>query len=126
MHVQIIRRYDGVWFTRDLGRSRKLKEPNSDAARADRMRRLRQLYGPTQVAFCRRYGFSLSQWANFEAGKPVGHKAGMQLIASIPDLSLDWIYLGSISGLSIGMARKLGELPPENDGKVTNLSSRRS
>jgi transcriptional regulator with XRE-family HTH domain len=108
------------------GRSRKLQEPNSDAARADRMRRLRQLYGPTQAAFCRRYGFSLSQWANFEAGKPVGHKAGMQLIASIPDLSLDWIYLGSISGLSIGMARKLGELPPENDGKATNLSSRRS
>ena len=108
------------------GRSRKLQEPTSDAARADRMRRLRQLYGPTQAAFCRRYGFSLSQWANFEAGKPVGHKAGMQLIASIPDLSLDWIYLGSISGLSIGMARKLGELPSENDGKVTNLSSRRS
>ena len=99
MHVQIIRRYDERLVQRAIsGRSRKLEEPNSDAARADRMRRLRQLYGPTQVAFCRRYGFSLSQWANFEAGKPVGHKAGMQLIASIPDLSLDWIYLGSISG----------------------------
>jgi transcriptional regulator with XRE-family HTH domain len=107
------------------GRSRKLVKPDSDAARADRMRRLRTLYGPTQVAFCRRYGFSYSQWANFESGKPVGHKAAMQLIASIPDLSLDWIYLGSIAGLSIGMAQKLGELPPD-DGQVTNFRPRRS
>jgi len=49
----------------------------------------------------------------------------MQLIASIPDLSLDWIYLGSIAGLSIGMAQKLGELPPD-DGQVTNFRPRRS
>ena len=113
MFVQIIRRYDGPLAYPIRGRSKKLKAPNSDASRADRMRRLRQLYGPTQVAFCRRYGFSYSQWANFEAGKPVSHKAAMQLVEQIPDLSLDWIYLGTISGLSIRMAQLLGELPED-------------
>ena len=90
------------------------------------MRRLRQYYGPTQVAFCRRYGFNVSRWANFEAGKPVGQAAALQLIRLIPDLSLDWIYFGSISGLSVEMARKLGELPPDNGGNRAELSNRRS
>jgi|HubBroStandDraft_6_1064221.scaffolds.fasta_scaffold124535_4 transcriptional regulator with XRE-family HTH domain len=93
----------------------------SDAARADRMRRLRELYGPTQVEFCRRFGFAVSRWANFEAGKPVGQAAAMQLIQKEPDLSLDWIYLGSISGLSVEMARRLGELPREGEGKRTTV-----
>jgi transcriptional regulator with XRE-family HTH domain len=113
MFVQIITRYDRGPHISIRGRSKKLKAPNSDAARADRMRRLRQLYGPTQVKFCRRYGFSYSQWANFEAGKPVSHKAAMMLVEQIPDLSLDWIYLGTISGLSIRMAQLLGELPED-------------
>jgi DNA-binding transcriptional regulator YiaG len=97
---------------------KKLNDPSSSAARGERMLRLRRVFGPTQAAFCQRYGFTVTQWSNFENGKAVGHAAAMRLVQLIPGLSLNWIYFASIGDLSVGLARRLGELPPDNDSKT--------
>ena len=76
------------------------------------MRRLRREFGPTQAAFCQRYGFTITQWSNFENGKPVGFAAAQRLVTLIPGVSLDWIYSGVIWALPVELARRLGELPP--------------
>ena len=91
---------------------------SSPAARARRLRRLRHEFGPTQVAFCKKYGFTVTQWSNFERGKPLGFAAAQQLYFKIPGLSLDWFYSGCVEGLSIGMARRLGALPPASDNNT--------
>ena len=83
----------------------------SSAARAARLRTLREAFGLTQLAFCKKYGFKITRWNNFERGMPLGIKAAQQLCAQIPGLSLGWLYSGATGDLSIGMARLLGELP---------------
>ena len=95
-----------------------MKDPNSPTARGERMLRLRRVFGPTQTAFCQRYGFTVTQWSNFENGKPVGHAAAMRLVQLIPGMSLNWIYFAWIGDLSVDLARRLGELPPDNDTRT--------
>jgi transcriptional regulator with XRE-family HTH domain len=79
-------------------------------ATADRMVRLREAFAPSQTEFCQRYGFSVPQWSNYENGQPIGRKAAISLVHQIDGLSLDWLYLGTIEGLTVAMARRLGEL----------------
>jgi transcriptional regulator with XRE-family HTH domain len=74
---------------------------------AARMRKLRTLYGPTLTEFCATYRFSLPQWSNYEAGFQPSLAAAKQLRAQIHGLTLDWIYYGEESGLSVMMARTL-------------------
>jgi hypothetical protein len=51
------------------------------------------------------------RWNNFEVGYPFSRDMAQRLMAKIPGLSFDWILDGNPNGLSIEMARKLGELP---------------
>ncbi len=88
------------------------KRPTMIPNSAARMLRLRQALASSQVEFCARYGFKVAQWSNFENGRSVGKQAALRLVRLIPGLTLDWIYLGEASGLTIEMARLLGELPP--------------
>jgi transcriptional regulator with XRE-family HTH domain len=74
---------------------------------AERLQRLRTLFGPTQTEFCRRYHFSKTQWSNYEAGFPPSLAAARQLKARIEGLTLDWIYDGDTGGLTVNMARRL-------------------
>lgn len=97
-----------------------MEGPNSSAARTERLKKLRQTFGLTQAAFCKRYGFTITQWSNFERGKPLGFAAAQRLCQLIPGISLDWLYSGAIEGLSIGMARRLGELPPSPPSTTEN------
>jgi transcriptional regulator with XRE-family HTH domain len=83
---------------------------------------LRKEFGPTQAAFCKRYKFSITQWSNFENGKPLGFGAAQKLVMLIPGMSLGWLYSGLIGDLSVALARRLGELPPPSeDIKAKNL-----
>jgi transcriptional regulator with XRE-family HTH domain len=88
-------------------------EPPKTAA-AERMLRLRTALADSQVEFCARYGFKVPQWSNFENGRPVGKAAALKLVRQIHGLSLDWVYLGNSSGLTMEMAKRLGELPTGN------------
>lgn len=62
-------------------------------------------------------GITDRRWNNFEVGYPLSRSVARLMIAKIPGLSLDWLEEGRIDGLSIAMARQLGELtthqPPE-------------
>jgi transcriptional regulator with XRE-family HTH domain len=89
-----------------------LNRKQPDIAR--RLRRLRDVYGPSQTAFCRRYGFTNSQWSNYEAGSPPSLAAGLQLVKRLDGLTLDWLYLGRTGGLTVEMTDRLAE-PPGGD-----------
>jgi transcriptional regulator with XRE-family HTH domain len=78
---------------------------------AERLRRVRTIYGPTLTDFCQIYKFSPPQWANYEAGFKPSLAAAEQLVAQIDGLTLDWIYRGEAGGLTVIMARKLGAIP---------------
>lgn len=67
----------------------------------------------TQTEFAKKYGFTTTQWSNFENGSPVGRIAAKQLVQRIKGLSTGWIEDGVIGDLSLTMARRLGELPED-------------
>ena len=72
-----------------------------------RLRRVRQVWGPTLTGFCQEYKFSVSQWSNYEAGFKPSLPAAEQLVAQIPGLTLDWIYRGETGGLTVIVAKTL-------------------
>lgn len=80
---------------------------------AERMLRLRTALGGSQTAFCKLFGFKPQRWSNYENGRPVGLPAALNLVRKIPGLTLDWIYFGDSSGLTMEMAKRLGELPTD-------------
>jgi transcriptional regulator with XRE-family HTH domain len=74
------------------------------------MQRLRLAMGcETQTEFAKKYGFTTTQWNNYESGSPVGRLAARQLVSRIDGLSIGWIEEGKTGDLSLAMARKLGE-----------------
>ena len=76
---------------------------------AERLRAVRTIYGPSLSEFCQTYGFSPSQWSNYEAGFKPSLAAVEQLIMQIDGLTLDWIYRGKTGGLTVMMLRILRE-----------------
>jgi transcriptional regulator with XRE-family HTH domain len=85
------------------------RNPERNPEMAKRLKRLRDVYGPSQIEFCRRFGFTASQWSNYESGTKPSLAAATQLVRRIDGLSLDWIYFGRTGGLTIEVARRLGE-----------------
>lgn len=74
-----------------------------------RLRRLREVAGyPTQTAFARRLGISLTRWNNFEKrGLPLSREIEDKLCRLVPGLTLDWLRNGSRHGLSVDLDRRL-------------------
>ena len=82
-----------------------------DEERGERMRRLRLTVGLSQLAFAKHCGLgSRNQWTNIERGFPITAQVALKLKRRFPGLSLDWIYFGTCDGLTVDMARRLGEL----------------
>lgn len=80
---------------------------------AARLRKVRTIYGPTITEFCRTYKFTVPQWVNYEAGFMPSLAAARQLKREIPGLTLDWIYEGDTSGLTVMMTRVLNASPDD-------------
>jgi transcriptional regulator with XRE-family HTH domain len=74
---------------------------------ARRLRRVREIYGPSLTDFCQEYKFSVSQWSNYESGFKPSLAVAEQLVAQIPGLTLDWIYRGETGGLTVIQAKIL-------------------
>lgn len=79
-----------------------------------RLRHLRQMrgyrHGNTFAAFL---GIPSTRWNNLENGYPLSKEVAFLLVRKVPGLSLDWLYFGKTDGLSIRLARQLGELPED-------------
>lgn len=74
---------------------------------ARRLRILRIAEEPVQSRFCSGLGISPSRWNNFEAGTPLSKEVAFQLVRKVPGLTLDWLWLGIESGLTVELRRRL-------------------
>jgi transcriptional regulator with XRE-family HTH domain len=74
---------------------------------ARRLRRVREIYGPSLTDFCREYKFTVSQWSNYESGWKPTLAVAEQLVKQIDGLTLDWIYRGETGGLTVIQAKIL-------------------
>jgi transcriptional regulator with XRE-family HTH domain len=63
--------------------------------------------------FARFLGISKGRWNNFERGFPLSRDIIFLLCEKVDGLTSDWLYFGKTAGLPMGLARKLGEAPPE-------------
>jgi DNA-binding XRE family transcriptional regulator len=89
------------------------RKTGDDLQRAERLKRLRETMGyETQSAFAAFLGISVQRWSNFENGMPISQEIVFLLVRSIPGLSSDWLYFGNPDGLSVSLARRLGEVGP--------------
>lgn len=96
-------------------RSNDVERPPS----ALRMQRLREAMGfQEQTAWARHLGIQVARWNNVEGRMPVSIEVALILVNKYPGLTLDWIYRGSVAGLTVDMATKLGELA----GRTTDRS----
>lgn len=83
-----------------------------DESRAERLIRLRRYLGhDTQIEMARAVKTSGTTWNNYEKGFPLPIGAAMKVRRAVPGLTLDWIYYGDPSKLSLELAQALGELP---------------
>jgi hypothetical protein len=85
------------------------------AARLQLLRRL--IAGDNQVAFAARLGIERSRWNNFERGLPLSKDVALRIVKAIPDITLDWLFLGKTEGLTQRRARELEELAHEKAGR---------
>ena len=84
-----------------------------DGGQAERLKRLRETLGyPTATAFAKFLDVGQQRWANYENGYPLSREMVFRLVQSIPGLSSDWLYFARPGGLSVDLARRLGELGP--------------
>lgn len=82
--------------------------PDDLAAISERLRALRATTGLSQQAFAAEFGFSYSQWANFESEKNrIGIDAALVLTTGRLRVPLDWIYLGQEDWLPAGLRDKI-------------------
>lgn len=61
----------------------------------------------TRTELCRQAGISRSAWSNWEHARNTPSIEGAIKIARSFDLSLDWIYLGDLRGVSTERANRL-------------------
>lgn len=82
----------------------------------DRLLRLRQVMGiPSQTGMAVALGIKLTRWNNIERGRqPISMDIAIRIRRRFPGVTLDWLLFGDPSGLSLELAKRLGELPNAN------------
>lgn len=75
---------------------------------------LRKSHATTATAFAMWLGITTQRWNNFENGMPLSKEVAILLVRKIHGLTLDYVFFGRTDGLSLELARKLGELPPSS------------
>ena len=74
----------------------------------DRLIMLRQLLGGlNQTEMARVLGITLKRWNNYERGYPISLDTAMQIHATIPGMSTDWIWFGMVGNLSETYRRQI-------------------
>lgn len=66
-----------------------------------RLRHLRRaLFDESGPVFARRLGVSYERWNNYERGLPLSRDVAIRLCERIPGMSLDYLFFGTMNGLS--------------------------
>jgi len=79
---------------------------------AQRLRGLREKLGyETKRAFATKLGITENRWDNVENGHPLSRQLADIVLSKIKGLTRSYLFDGDPAGLSIDMARRLGELP---------------
>lgn len=83
------------------------EKKHADPARALRLRATREALGMTQTEICRAAEIGTSTWNNWEnKGWRPGIDEALKLAHAV-DISLDWIYLGSLAGVPVDFAQRI-------------------
>lgn len=86
----------------------------------ERLMRLRKAMGhDTATSFAVFLDLQQQRYSAFENGSPLSREVIFRLVERIPGLSADWLYFGNPAGLSVDLARRLGEVGPP-PGKRTS------
>ena len=64
----------------------------------------------TSRKFAEELGVSPQRLNNVENGKPLSRDLANKIIQAVPGITTDWLWYGDADGLSVALARKLGEL----------------
>jgi hypothetical protein len=89
------------------------RTPNSDVAQ--RCVKLRKAMGYDyhggQSEFADFLGVTIGRWNGVEHGNPLSKSLAFRVVQKCPEVTVDWLWFGNSGGLSVRMARALGELP---------------
>lgn len=104
--------------------ARSTRPERSPIAIAHRIIRAREALGLTPKAVCDRTGIEPTAYSNYEGGKRPGLDAAIALCDAF-GVTLDWIYLGDVSGIPHELALKLAApeppRPPRRRGRPRTI-----
>ncbi|WP_412506177.1 helix-turn-helix domain-containing protein [Roseovarius sp. SYSU LYC5161] len=83
-------------------------QPHDDQLIGDRIKKIRSAWGLSQTEIGKICGVGKNTVSHWENGRQKPTIAQMYPVCQELDLTLDWIYLGRESGLSVAVARRLG------------------
>jgi hypothetical protein len=82
--------------------------PESNEAVSERLKLLRLVVsGESQPQFAACLGIDFRRWNNFERGLPLSKEIAFLLVQKFPDITLDWLFLGKTSGLTLKRLQEL-------------------
>lgn len=106
---------------------RRLDNPRSLEAIAERLEATRKALGLNQAQFCRRSGIATNTYNQWKKAK--GRPSLDEVVKLVDTLgvTLDWVYLGSAGALPRDLAEKINEqmLLPARPPKSTHLQETR-
>jgi hypothetical protein len=66
------------------------------------------VFGETQSQFAVRIGITQPRWNNMERGSyPLSKDVALLIVRTIPDITLDWLFLGKTSGPTLKRLQEL-------------------
>jgi len=79
---------------------------------AERLQLLQEMFEGTargaSARMAERLGITLHRWYNVLRASPLSNGLAQRIVLMFPGVSLDWLYLGRLEGLSCEIAEKLG------------------
>jgi hypothetical protein len=81
----------------------------------DRLNRLWRAEGyESASAFARALGIGTSRYLNYEGGLPLRIDVAQKIVQLVPGSSLDWLYNGVESGLTLDLRQRLASVTPKS------------
>lgn len=87
---------------------------------SERLIRLRKAqHYDTASGFAAFLDIGQQRYSAFENGAPLSREVVFRLVERVPGLTADWLYFGNPAGLSVDLARRLGEVGPPPGKRTT-------